>query len=336
MTALTFPAVAAVSAGFCALLIVALHPLLVRYAMARPNARSSHRIPTPQGGGLAVIAATFAVAGAILAGTGQGLAVPAAVAAAGALLAFLGAIDDINPLPAAPRLLVQLFAVAAIIVASGVRILPEVIPLSIERAILVFAGIWFVNLVNFMDGIDWMTVAEIVPITAFIACLGAAGLLSPVPAIAAAALCGATLGFAPFNRPVARLFLGDVGSIPIGLVTGWLLVELAASGALVAAFLLPLYYLADATITLLRRFAAGERVWEAHRTHFYQRARDNGFSTLTVSGQVFGLNLLLAGLAGITILWPNPAIQTLALLGGIAAVMFQLRRFAGPHRMVQG
>jgi UDP-N-acetylmuramyl pentapeptide phosphotransferase/UDP-N-acetylglucosamine-1-phosphate transferase len=336
MMALTFPAVAAVSAGFCALLIVALHPLLVRYAMARPNARSSHRIPTPQGGGLAVIAATFAVAGAILAGTGQGLAVPAAVAAAGALLALLGAIDDINPLPAAPRLLVQLFAVAAIIVASGVRILPEVIPLSIERAILVFAGIWFVNLVNFMDGIDWMTVAEIVPITAFIACLGAAGLLPPVPAIAAAALCGATLGFAPFNRPVARLFLGDVGSLPIGLVTGWLLLELAASGALIAAFLLPLYYLADATITLLRRLAAGERVWEAHRTHFYQRARDNGFSTLTVSGQVFGLNLLLAGLAGITILWPNPAIQTLALLGGIAAVMFQLRRFAGPHRMVQG
>jgi UDP-N-acetylmuramyl pentapeptide phosphotransferase/UDP-N-acetylglucosamine-1-phosphate transferase len=336
MMALTFPAVAAVSAGFCALLIVALHPLLVRYAMARPNARSSHRIPTPQGGGLAVIAATFAVAGAILAGTGQGLAVPAAVAAAGALLALLGAIDDINPLPAAPRLLVQLFAVAAIIVASGVRILPEVIPLSIERAILVFAGIWFVNLVNFMDGIDWMTVAEIVPITAFIACLGAAGLLPPVPAIAAAALCGATLGFAPFNRPVARLFLGDVGSLPIGLVTGWLLLELAASGALIAAFLLPLYYLADATITLLRRLAAGERVWEAHRTHFYQRARDNGFSTLTVSGQVFGLNLLLAGLAGITILWPNPAIQTLALLGGIAAVMFQLRRFAGSHRMVQG
>ena len=75
MTALTFPAVAAVSAGFCALLIVALHPLLVRYAMARPNARSSHRIPTPQGGGLAVGAAGGA-RGGLAGGAPAGGSVP--------------------------------------------------------------------------------------------------------------------------------------------------------------------------------------------------------------------------------------------------------------------
>ena len=96
--------------------------------------------------------------------------------------------------------------------------------------------------------------------------------------LVALALCGAMIGFAPFNRPVARLFLGDVGSLPIGLLLGWLLVVLAGSGHFAAALLLPLYYLADATITLLRRLANGEPVWQAHRSHFYQRAMDNGFS----------------------------------------------------------
>ena len=101
-----------------------------------------------------------------------------------------------------------------------------------------------------------------------------------VAAVVALALCGALLGFAPFNKPVARLFLGDVGSLPIGLLVGWMLLQLAGTGALAAAILLPLYYLMDATITLLRRLARREKVWEAHRSHFYQKATDNGFSAL--------------------------------------------------------
>src|SRR5207302_10521657 len=127
-----------------------------------------------------------------------------------------------------------------------------------------------------MDGIDWMTLAEVVPITAGVVALG---LLGQVPALAilvALALLGATLGFAPFNKPVAKLFLGDVGSLPIGLVLAWLLLQVAAGGHLAAALLLPLYYVADATLTLFRRLKAREPVWQAHRTHFYQRAVDGG------------------------------------------------------------
>ena len=112
-----------------------------------------------------------------------------------------------------------------------------------------------------------------------------------------AALCGALIGFAPFNKPVAKLFLGDVGSLPIGLLVGWLLWQLAGTGALAAAILLPLYYLMDATITLLRRLARREKVWEAHRSHFYQQATVNGFSVMAVSAHVFVLNLALAALA---------------------------------------
>jgi UDP-N-acetylmuramyl pentapeptide phosphotransferase/UDP-N-acetylglucosamine-1-phosphate transferase len=180
-----------------------------------------------------------------------------------------------------------------------------------------------------MDGIDWITVAEMVPIAAALALFGAVGLGPASLTLPAAALLGALLGFAPFNKPVAKLFLGDVGSLPIGLLVGWLLLKLAATGALAAALLLPLYYLADATVTLLRRLAAGERVWEAHRRHYYQQAVDrNGFSAALVVRHVFVLNLALAALALATILWPAWPVQAGAVAAGAALVGLVLRRFA--------
>ena len=149
-----------------------------------------------------------------------------------------------------------------------------------------------------MDGIDWMTVAETVPLTAGVfvfALFGAA----PHPAGSVAlALCGAMLGFAPFNRPVAKLFLGDVGSLPVGLILFWLLLQLAGSGHLAAALLLPLYYVADATFTLLRRIARGERITQAHRTHFYQLATARGFSVMAVIRLVFAANIAARGARG--------------------------------------
>src|SRR5206468_1733735 len=107
---------------------------------------------------------------------------------------------------------------------------------------------------------------------------GALDALPPFATLLTLVLAGAVLGFAPFNRPVATLFLGDVGSLPIGLLLFWLLIQLAGSGHLAAALLLPLYYLADTMITLVRRMAAGERIVLAHRSHFYQRATNGGYS----------------------------------------------------------
>jgi UDP-N-acetylmuramyl pentapeptide phosphotransferase/UDP-N-acetylglucosamine-1-phosphate transferase len=199
--------------------------------------------------------------------------------------------------------------------------------------VLVVAGVWFVNLVNFMDGLDWITVAEMAPLTAVIALLGWLGSVSPQVGITAAALCGALLGFAPFNKPVARLFLGDVGSLPIGLLVGWMLLELAGARGLVPALLLALYHLMDATITLLRRLARRERVWEAHRSHFYQKATLNGFTALSVSAHVLGLNLVLAGLACIAIAMPAWPIQVVALAVGLILVIALLRRFERPGAM---
>ena len=320
-----------------ATLIVALKPLLVRYALARPNARSSHRIPTPQGGGIAVVGAALmamALAFTILDLPHHFLRAFVIVAAASILLSVVGAVDDIRPLPASLRLILQIGAVAAIVTTSGLRVLPDSVPLVLEQAFLILGGVWFVNLVNFMDGLDWITVAEMVPVTGAIAMLGLVAGTPILVGLVALALCGALLGFAPFNKPVARLFLGDVGSLPIGLLVGWMLLQLAGAGGLTAAILLPLYYLMDATITLLRRLARREKVWEAHRSHFYQKATDNGFSALEVSAHVFGLNLALAGLAAMTLLWPSAAVQIAALAAGVVLVGLVLRRFARPRSKI--
>jgi UDP-N-acetylmuramyl pentapeptide phosphotransferase/UDP-N-acetylglucosamine-1-phosphate transferase len=314
-----------------ALLIRLLKPLLIRYALARPNARSSHRVPTPQGGGIAVAGASLVMAAAMLVGLGMPTDPFPAIATSVVGLAIVGAVDDIRPLPALVRLILQMIAVTAVVLASGIRLLPEWFPLSLEQAILILGGVWFVNLVNFMDGLDWITVAEMVPVTAAIAVLGTIAGAPVLVTVLALVLCGALLGFAPFNKPVARLFLGDVGSLPIGLLVGWMLLQLAGTGALVAAILLPLYYLMDATITLFRRLAKRERVWEAHRSHFYQRATDNGFSVMSVVTHVFVLNLMLAALAAMTLVWTSGVVQAAALLAGLVLVSLVLRRFSHPR-----
>jgi UDP-N-acetylmuramyl pentapeptide phosphotransferase/UDP-N-acetylglucosamine-1-phosphate transferase len=184
-----------------------------------------------------------------------------------------------------------------------------------------------VNLVNFMDGLDWMTVAEVVPMTGGVAVLGVAGGASLSTMMLAVALLGAIIGFAPFNRPVARLFLGDVGSLPIGLLLGWLMLMLAGRDNIAAAILLPLYYLADATITLARRLIRREPVWQAHRTHFYQRATDGGFSVEEIVVRVFVLNVALAGLALITAIEPDPRIDLINVTFGGALVAWLLVTF---------
>jgi UDP-N-acetylmuramyl pentapeptide phosphotransferase/UDP-N-acetylglucosamine-1-phosphate transferase len=332
MWAVTGAAILAFAAALSVAIIVALGPWLQRVALAKPNARSSHREPTPQGGGIAVVAATIIAAGGALylsapAAATAGMLLP--VLAAVILIAAVGAADDIRSISVAPRLLLQALAVALVIftLPGELRIAPF-LPWWIERAALVIGGLWFVNLVNFMDGLDWMTVAEVVPITATLAVIGALGLLPPAETITSFALCGAMIGFAYFNRPVAKLFLGDVGSLPLGLLLGWLLVQLAGHHGLAAAILLPLYYLADATITLIRRLVNGEPVWQAHRSHFYQRATDRGFTVREVVAHVFAVNLGLVALASFTLAAPDLMNDMAALICGAALVGWLLFAFA--------
>ncbi len=318
-------------------LIVALMPLLVRYAMARPNARSSHVTPTPQGGGIAVVGAVTLLAIPTM------LYLPGFDAvqlhqlwvlfAAVALLATIGAVDDIRTIEALPRLLFQFLAVGVVValLPEEVRVFPG-IPLWLERLITVFTGVWCVNLVNFMDGIDCMVVVEIVPLSAALCLLAIIGAL-PLPAtLIAFALLGAMIGFAPFNRPVAKLFLGDVGSLPIGLLMFWLLLQLAGRGHVIAALLLPLYFLADATVTLVLRIVRRESIMTAHREHFYQQAMDRGLPVKTVIVRIAAVNIVLALLALATATLRSPMFSLAALVAGGALVAVLLANLAKSER----
>jgi UDP-N-acetylmuramyl pentapeptide phosphotransferase/UDP-N-acetylglucosamine-1-phosphate transferase len=245
------------------------------------------------------------------------------------MLAVVGAVDDILPIAPLWRLAVQAVAVSLTVLTmpNELRAVPGA-PIAIERTAEIVAGLWFVNLVNFMDGIDWMTVAEAVPFTASLFIFALFGAVPPLAGSVALALCGSILGFAPFNRPVAKLFLGDVGSLPIGLLLFWLLLQLAGSGHLAAAILLPLYYVADASITLLRRLARGERITEAHRSHFYQLAVIRGLSVLTVVQSVFAVNLALAVLAALSVRISSVVFDLGALASGGGLVAMLLIKMA--------
>jgi UDP-N-acetylmuramyl pentapeptide phosphotransferase/UDP-N-acetylglucosamine-1-phosphate transferase len=220
-------------------------------------------------------------------------------------LAVVGMVDDRYDLPAALRYAVQLATAVAL-----VAITPLPLPLWFLPVVVV-AVTAVINFFNFMDGLDGL-----VALCGAILMLAAG--LWPV--------AGALLGFLAWNWSPAKLFMGDVGSIPLGFVIGWLLLSAAFDGAWAAAIILPGYYWADATLTLLRRAARGEKVWRAHRSHFYQRAVQAGASHATVATSVLNANVGLVVLAAFVAI-DHPWI-------GIAAAAFLvanlLRRLARP------
>jgi UDP-N-acetylmuramyl pentapeptide phosphotransferase/UDP-N-acetylglucosamine-1-phosphate transferase len=187
-------------------------------------------------------------------------------------LAGVSWLDDKKGASIGLRLLAQILAVLL-----GLQALPPTpilpfLPWGAERALIGFGWLWFINLTNFMDGIDGLTGLE----TLFlVATLALTFLLldwqDPADIMLLALLGGAMVGFLPFNWPPARVFLGDVGSVPIGFMLAYFLLLIAPERP-ITAFILPLYYLADSTITLLRRALRGEKIWQPHREHFYQRA----------------------------------------------------------------
>ena len=289
---------AAVFAASWAMTAGVRHYALTRSIMDIPNARSSHRIPTPRGGGVAIVLGflgCLALAGFLGVVEGSSLL---ALLPAGALVAAIGFLDDHRHIPARWRLLGH-FAAALWLLCwlGGVPALP--MPWgSLDLGLvgdflgLVFL-VWLLNLYNFMDGID-----------------GIAG-LEAISVCLAGALCGwfvgesqliwlplilgmATAGFLVWNFPPARIFMGDAGSGFLGLILGGLALQAAAvAPSLVWSWLILLgVFIVDATFTLIHRLMRGERVYEAHRSHAYQRASRRYGSHLRVSLAVTAINLL--------------------------------------------
>ena len=317
------PAAVAVATGvFCWLATGALIPILRRRDMLDyPNERSSHFDPTPRGGGIAV---TISILLAWIALHEVGLVASSfvSIALGTSLLALVSWIDDLRGLSPGMRLVAQGAAVTI-----GILVLP-----STRSALEAWLGstlffvaaglvwVWWINLFNFMDGIDGLAVSEAAAICSGLLLFALVGDgADPAAALLAAGITGAAIGFLVWNWSPARIFLGDVGSVPLGYLSGFLLLDLASRGRWKIAAILPLYFLADATITLLRRLLAGERVWEPHRRHFYQQAVRNGLPHSAVVKRVIAANLLLIGCGwaaenGRAVISLSAAIVTVAVL----------------------
>ncbi len=241
-----------------------------------PEARRSHANPTPRGGGIATSAVLVLVWGLFCAWPTAPASLPLAVSvmAALAMVAYANDSGWLGQAHLGLRLLVQIAGVLWCLSASPLVPLAVWLawPMWLVFALLAFGWVWLINLYNFMDGIDELTASYTSLAALGIVLLVLASTLPALLALQALALLAVMLGFWFYNRHPAKLFLGDVGSIPLGFAVGYLLLQLALSGFVWQALLLIGYYTLDATLTLLWRIYCRHKFWQAHRLHFYQRA----------------------------------------------------------------
>lgn len=280
--------------------------LLVRWTIVdQPNARSSHSEPVARGGGLGILFALGVVATAVV----PGGPLLAAWLGAGLGVAVISFLDDLRPQPAWLRFGCQL---AGAVLFAAVAGWPTVLlsfqaaggvqlPAMAGTALVLFCLVGHTNAFNFMDGINGLAAGQ-AALTgvgmAVVTGLSAEAWDSP-PVLLCWAVAGAAAGFLPHNFPRARMFMGDVSSAPLGLMLAALAVWLASVHGpwlLLPLALLHANFLLDTAITLARRVARGERWFEAHREHFYQRLIRAGKSHAFVTGAELALQLAVLGL----------------------------------------
>jgi len=305
-----------------------------RYALGcsivdRPNSRSSHTVPTPRGGGAAIAVSWFLALGWLVVSGLLDTWVGLALLAGGGAIALIGWLDDRRHLSAGIRAGVHLAAAAWAVWCLGglpsFNVGTGVVPLGWMGGALAVVGIaWLTNLYNFMDGIDGLAAGEAVSVGlvggGLLAFAGADGM-----ALAALSLAAAAGGFLVFNWPPAKIFMGDVGSGLLGYAFGVLALASERAGVvpLIVWMMLLAVFIVDATATLIRRVVNGERWFEAHRSHAYQRAVQAGYSHRDVTVAVMGLNALLAVAA--TGAWLIPALLPVVLVvtvGGLVGVWY--------------
>lgn len=278
---------------------------LRRYALTRslmdiPNERSAHSIPTPRGGGVAIVAA-FLLALPVLALAGL-LSLHSLFAfwGAGALIAVIGFADDHGHIAARWRLLGHFVAAVWVLIWFGgiapVELVGGIVRLGWAGLIIgAFFLVWMLNLYNFMDGIDGLASAQAVTV-----CLGMCliyWVLGVVDLIwAPLMLAAAVAGFLYWNFPPARIFMGDAGSGFLGLTLGSMVLQAAwVNPALLWSWLVLLaVFIVDATFTLARRLIRGDKVYQAHSSHAYQHAaRRWGHKRVTLSVALINIFYLL-------------------------------------------
>ena len=275
--------------------------LLRHDILDHPNPRSSHTVAMPRGGGIGVLAVLLPLWLIVALAPGEAGSASWLLAPIALGLGVISWRDDVRGLGAWTRLAAQGVAVALGMAALPGTVFQGLLPEPLDRLAAGVLWLWFINLFNFMDGIDGISGVETSALGLGLFVIGlVGGTLQPMH-WQALIVAGAALGFLAWNWQPARIFLGDVGSVPVGFLLGWLLLSAAAAGAWPAALILPLYYLADSGLTLLRRLMRRENILRAHREHFYQLAVRRGCSHGQVALAVAAVNVLLILHAVITV-----------------------------------
>jgi Fuc2NAc and GlcNAc transferase len=288
-----------------------------------PNERSSHTVPTPSGGGVGI------VAGGSIATAAAAWPAPlpyAVVLILALVMAAIGLVDDMRPVPARLRLPAQLVLVAlAVWLAVSVDALGVALPPLVVGAMAVVVATYWVNLFNFMDGIDGIAAAQAM-------FMGLAGALLAVVANPAAGgepvvwlligIAAASFGFLLLNWPPAKIFMGDAGSTYLGFVIAVLALISVGAGwlTLMQWVILAAAFVTDATVTLVRRLLLRERIFEAHRRHAYQVLSRRWGSHRRVTLAFIAINVIwllplayVASLPGWT--WPALGLAYVPLIG---------------------
>jgi UDP-N-acetylmuramyl pentapeptide phosphotransferase/UDP-N-acetylglucosamine-1-phosphate transferase len=305
--------------------------LLQRKVLDRPVERSVHRVPIPRGAGLAVVPILTLLWLFLPAFDPGAMALPWMLVIGTVLVAIVSWIDDLHGLPALPRLGVQALAVVLGLVALAQ--LPPVfqgwLPRPLDLALSGLLWLWFVHLFNFMDGSDTVAGGQALTIGLGLAAIAIDhGWATGLTAAQGLALGGVELGLLFWNRPPAKIFLGDVGSIPLGYLIGWLLLWAASEGAWAAALILPAWFLADTTLTLIKRAGRRAPLLEPHSEHSNQEAIRLGHS----QARVAGLALIANGALALLALGAERDQQVLGLLGAAATVWLLMRKLKHPPK----
>ena len=268
----------------------------------KPNYRSSHKKPVALGAGIIII--PFIVFYSLFNDYVWNINILSCLS----ILFLISLWDDIKNIKPLPRLF---FHFIAIYIYVFLYLNPKIQQIYVYDKIIIYIftifvilGItWFINAFNFMDGINGITSVEVISI-----CLSLIFIdffLNKEINVLVFSTLIIIFIFCYFNWSPASIFLGDSGSIPLGFITIFLLIELALKGMWVAALILPLYYLMDTGITLLKRVYQRKKFWNPHKEHFYQQAIQNGFSHTYVSVKLILINLGLFFLSFFAVIYQN-------------------------------
>lgn len=304
--------------------------LLYAHIMDNPNERSNHKKPVPRGGGIAMIGVLISF---VIITKASGSLVWSMIG-----LMLLCFADDVRGIPARYRFLAQILAILWVLPSLEIQnIFGGILPAWAEAGIIAVCWLWFINLFNFMDGADGLAGSEAICISLGVVILALSAGLHAHIAVYSMITIGAVAGFLVWNWYPAKIFMGDSGSVPLGFFIGFVLILIAGKGYGAAALILPAYFITDATITLLWRALRGERIWQAHSKHAYQRAIRKGMKHDQLAGTVIALNILLIALAVISTMGQHYMLISLGAAYGLSLLLIiYFRSYSSARQSVRG